>query len=121
MDFEDVGALPGPPLNVFFYSPVLLELAAALVLERQQPGTRALRVRADAPVGTERPLQLQEVPASTRAVRPPILLAAPLAPGLEVRGQVDAERVQQLMEPVVFFARHFPVRQFIAHLITLME
>jgi hypothetical protein len=42
MDFEDVGALPGPPLDILVNSLVVFELAASLMLERQQPCTRAL-------------------------------------------------------------------------------
>lgn len=48
-----------------------------------------------------------EMQAAARAVRPPILIAAPPAPGLEVRGERRAEFQQQLVEPALLLAGYF--------------
>jgi hypothetical protein len=61
---EEVRVLLNPALDVLFNPLAVLELAAALVLEGEHSRARALRVRADAPVGAERPLQLAEVEAA---------------------------------------------------------
>jgi hypothetical protein len=85
VNLELVGILPRPPLDVLFNLLVVLELAAALMLEREQPSTRALRVAANAPVGAQWPLQLLEVKATARAVRSPLRLATPPAERFKVR------------------------------------
>ena len=79
--------------KLFFFH----KMAAALVLESQEPASGAFRIPTNAPVVSELAREFKKKFASARAIGAPLGIPVAFAPRLKIRGQILANPAQGIV------------------------
>ena len=80
--------------KLFFFH----KMAAALVLESQEPASGAFRIPTNAPVISELAREFKKKFASARAIGPPLGIPVAFSPRLKIRRQILANPAQGIVK-----------------------